>query len=73
MGRASMQAWLVCMLVLGACSGRPEKASIPAAGSTDSLPGLGRSRLLLSVAGHAAAGPSGVSDFRGLRRSVTGT
>lgn len=37
MGRASMRPWLVCMLVLGGCSGRPEKASTPAAGSTDSL------------------------------------
>ena len=34
MGRASMQAWLVCMLVLGGCSGGPEKASTSAAGST---------------------------------------
>lgn len=37
MRRGRPRGWLVCSLVLGACSGRPEKASSPAAGSTDSL------------------------------------
>ena len=38
MGRASMRMRLVCALVLGGCSGQPEKASTPAIGSTDSVP-----------------------------------
>lgn len=36
MAGINRRTWLVGMLLVGACSGRPEQASVPAAGSTDS-------------------------------------